>query len=104
MHFDRFRAYGPTLASKSTFIAAEDGSIPRDEDGNILRTKIDEWPVEDVVAEGVADADGKATFDAGDQVVTKVVFYTGPADAEAVCGSIDVGSAGAISVSCPDPE
>lgn len=102
MKFDRFRAYASTEGGRSKMIKNEDGSIPRDEDGEVVKTRVASWPVEEVAFEGEADADGKATFNAGDTTITKVAFYAGPADGERVVGSLDVGKPGKISVPCPD--
>jgi hypothetical protein len=82
--FDRFRAYTAAMSKTS-----KKGTTP--------------WPIEEVAFAG-EPTDGKAEFDAGDTVITKVVFYSGPEDEEAVCGSADVGQSGAIVVVCPDPE
>ena len=44
------------------------------------------------------------SFDAGDMVITKVVFYEGEGDDEAVIGSVDVNASGYVDVSLAPTE
>lgn len=91
MQFDRFRAYAKATATRSV----------ADKDNPPAKIVVDSWDVEDVAFEGEADADGKATFDAGETLVSRVVFYSGAKDAEAVCGEVAVNAGGIISLACP---
>ncbi len=90
---DRFRAYTTGQASASQWAF---------ENGERIRSR-SEWDVEDVAFEGDITA-GKAKFDAGDALITKVVFYTGDAENETVVGSVDVNASGKISVEAPAQE
>lgn len=92
--FEHFRAYAADTGVKTKW------SRKAQE-----RTVRKEWDTEEVVLTGKANADGQsASFDAGDTVITRVVFLTGKKDDETVVGSVDVGKSGSISVTCPDPE
>jgi hypothetical protein len=85
----KFRAYG-----KQTVLSKRH----RDADGN-------PGPLEneDVVAEGSLK-NGKATVDAGDAKVSRVVFYRGSGDEETVAGSMDVNESGKFDVEFVEPE
>ena len=99
MKFDRFRAYTQSEATRSALFDVED------DEGKITKQSqvVESWPSEDVAFEGDAAKDGEhAEFDAGDTVITKIVFYRGEVDGERVVGSADVGESGEISVYCPD--
>jgi hypothetical protein len=96
---DRYRAY---TAAKATKKAVEVN--PDTMKAHRIRH---EYDVEDVAFEGKTDGDA-ASFDAGDTAITRVVFLkTGKDDAgekiETVVGSVDVGTSGHISVTCPEP-
>lgn len=94
----RFRAY--TLAPMATTSARwPDGSpiLNEDETAPGERRVVDMHQVEQVAIEGDL-FDGEADFDSGDVIISKVVAYGGPADAEVVAGCVEVGKAGAISV------
>lgn len=54
-----------------------------------------------IVSEGDVSGDA-ASFDAGNEVVASVVFYAGPVDEEAVCGSVLVNHSGPVSVTVPE--
>ncbi len=93
MKFDRFRAY-----------VADEGVKTKWSRKAQERTIRESWEVEEVAFEGKADEGGEtASFDAGDQTVTRVVFLAGKKDEETVVGSIDVDQSGSITVTCPDP-
>lgn len=97
MKFDRFRAYAASEATRHR--------TARTRKGRRVRVARAPWPVEEVAFEGEASGDGSlAAFDAGKTEIAKVVFYAGAAEAERVVGSVDVGKAGKISVSCPDAD
>jgi len=101
MNFDRFRAYTLATATNSAVVKDQSGQIPRDDDGNIIKEVVEEWPVEDVAFAGDA-TDGKAEFDAGDVTVTRVVFYAGDEANERVVGQVEVNASGVISVGAED--
>ena len=57
----------------------------------------------DVVHEAATAADGSASFDAGDEVIASVVFYSGgQGDSESVAGVVAVDASGLISVALPE--
>ena len=97
MKFDRYRAYTAAMATKK--------GVEVDPDTLKARRVRQEYAVDEVAFEGKADSGGEtATFDAGDVVITRVVFLAGKKDEEAVAGSLDINASGKISVTCPDPE
>lgn len=122
-----FRAYAQASAQKSFTTTDEDGNAVLDRKGRPVRASR-EWPIEAVAFTG-ATTDDKAEFDAGDVVVTRVVFLSlvphaelvashedrglalslnpddlEPDGAEIVVGCVNLGASGAISVACPDPD
>ena len=52
----------------------------------------------DVIAAAAVNKSGAAKFDAGIEVISKVVFYSGDEENEAVVGSVDVDHSGPIDV------
>jgi hypothetical protein len=89
MQAERYRAYAIVDAESRREIDGERQNITH--------------PVEDVIAEGEC-ADGAASFDAGEIVVTKVAFYAGEPDEEVCLGAVDVNAAGEIHVEQPADE
>ncbi len=99
MKFDHFRAYAASEGTNSKWFAVEDdeGVVTKE------RRVVDRWETEDVVFEGGPAENGEtAEFDAGEIVITKIVFYRGDVESERAVGSVDVGASGKISVRCPD--
>lgn len=101
MQFDRFRAYTKGASNRNVALT-QDGQPVLTRKGAQRRIDL-EWEGEHVAFEGEAN-DGKAAFNAGDIVISKVVFYTGGIEDEVVCGDVEVNASGKISVSCPDDE
>ena len=99
MKFERFRAYTASEGTTSAwFDVTDDEGVTTKE-----RRVVNRWPTEDVAFEGNSSSDGDmAEFDAGDTVVTRVVFYRGEPDAERAVGQVEVSQSGKISVACPD--
>ena len=99
MKFDRFRAYARSHGTKSAWIDEEDdeGGVTTD------RRVVESWETDDIAFSGEPGADGEtASFDAGETVVTRVVFYRGPLESERSVAEVEVGKAGKLAVRCPD--
>jgi hypothetical protein len=98
MAAERYRAYAMASATKSVPQRDSNGNVVFNaETGEPIMVVVSETPVEEVVFEG-AVVDDVAAFDAGAIVITRVVGYAGPVETEAVVGSADCGTSGAISV------
>lgn len=103
MTFDFFRAYAATEAVKMALAVDEYGDALLDDDGRCYKVPVEQWPVEDVVIEGPADEGGaSASFDAGETVITRVVFFQRADHGDVVVGTAEVGRSGEISVSPPE--
>jgi len=92
---DRFRAYGEVKMLRSPTAADhikrhEAGLAPLEPGAKIRFTG------EDVVLEG--DVSGQAVSINAEQPIVCVVFYKGPIESEAVCGSVEIGALGAIAI------
>ena len=103
MQFDFYRAYSAATATRSAKALDAAGNVMLGDDGRPFKAPVAEWPVEDVAFEGDAD-ENRAVFDAGDTVITRVVFYIGDAESARVMGQVEVGKPGKIDVACPDAE
>ena len=79
MQFDFYRAYSAATATRSAKALDAAGNVMLGDDGRPFKAPVAEWPVEDVAFEGDAD-ENRAVFDAGDTVITRVVFYIGDAE------------------------
>ena len=53
--------------------------------------------VEEVASEGETDGTASAKFNAGDTVISKIVFYAGPQETEVVVGCVDLNASGKVS-------
>ena len=99
MKFDRFRAYARSTGTKSEWLSEEDdeGVVTKE------RRVVESWDTDDVAFEGEPGSDGEtAEFDAGETVVTRVVFYRGAVESERAVGEAEIGRSGSIAVRCPD--
>lgn len=98
---DRFRAYTITKTTRSP--TGED-HVRREREGKPMlapgsRIRYD---VEEVAFSG--DVNGAAvSIAAKDVTVTRVVFYAGPIEGEAVVGSVDVNGSGDIAIALVPP-
>ena len=94
----RYRAYAAASATKQKPARDANGNVMFDiETGAPVMVIVADSPVEEVVFSGDVVND-KAEFDAGSIVITRVVGYAGPVEAEVVAGAADIGAAGQISV------
>lgn len=78
----RFRAYAVETAESRRAVDGEKQNIDHDVENSAFDGKV---------------VDGVAAFDAGKIVVTRVVFYGGPADEEVCLGEIAINKSGKIS-------
>lgn len=127
MNVTHFRAYAQATGQKAYTKTDDEGIVVLDKRGRPIRAAR-EWSVEEVAFTG-ATKDGRAEFDAGDVVITRVVFLSHvpheelvaqhqemgvslslnadeyePDGAEVVVGSVEIGTAGHIVAACPDPD
>jgi hypothetical protein len=97
---DRFRAYAATKLLRKPqvddHIKRAEAKQPPLEEGAKIR-----YDGETIVAQG--DVTGEnVSFIAADYTITKVVFFKGPVETEAVVGSVDINAAGAIEIEIAD--
>jgi hypothetical protein len=98
---ERFRAYARRPLTRKP--NAKD-YMAAGKAGRVIKpgTRI-EYEGEDIAAQGAVVGD-KLSLDAGAIVITKVVFYNGPVEAEAVAGSVEVNAAGHIEIELVEPD
>ena len=92
---NRFRAYAESEGVKHKF---QTNKVTGE------RRKVQEqpWPIDDVAFEGALKS-GTATFDAGDTVITRVVFIGGEEGEEVTFGELPIGASGKISAAYVEP-
>jgi len=97
---DRFRAYAAAKALRSPnaadHIKRHEAGFPALDKGAKIR-----YNVEEIALDGAVEA-GSVSL-TSDTVITKVVFYRGPVENEAVVGSIDINASGQIDIELVEP-
>jgi hypothetical protein len=82
MNAERFRAYAVETAQSRRTVDGEKQNVSHDVENPAFEGKV---------------VGGVAKFDAGQVKISRVVFYGGPVDEEAVLGEVEVGKSGKIS-------
>lgn len=101
---DHFRAYAKTKLTRRPNLEdhrkrADAGKEPFANNARVRHS------VEEAVIEGpVTLADAVFTLDAGEQTISRVVFFNGTGDESQVVGAVDVNSPGKIEIELVEPK
>lgn len=99
---DRFRAYASAKSLRSPtaadHIKRHEAGLPMLEKGAKIR-----YQVEDVVLEGDVKTDSVSFTAEPGTTITRVVFYKGAVETEAVVGSVEINATGQIDIALIEP-
>lgn len=100
---DRFRAYGAAKLTRNPRVADHikraEAKLPPFKPGTKIR-----YDGEEVAIEGAVSGEALSITTEPGTTITKVVFYKGPVETEAVVGSVEVNATGRIDIEFVDPD